>query len=247
MRRTRISAGNWLIYIGMILAELSIGTPAHARETIDQQLEKSGGVTIHNGISDATQREAIFKLLDEAMVVLRDNKPFNPDSAVIGKIMLMETEHGYPGGIYYFRNEALHPARIVFSTGADPLDYSEDRMKAPVVPAHFEIFFTASLPIIDRSLLERRLDLSDYWIDHGVKRQGNDMGRGYAPQNRIHAYRYRANNHANTRVPVDVELDYIDPEHDDPSSVQELSRIVIDRAYPILTPEQRKQKHEEKE
>ena len=60
-------------------------------------------------------------------------------------------------------------------------------------------------------------------------------------------YRYRAKEHLTTRVPVDVELDYIDPERNDPSGVQELSRIVISRAYKNMMPEERMQKREEKE
>lgn len=202
---------------------------------------------MHKGAYEVTQREALVNLLDEVMAVLRDNKPFDPGSAVFGKVASMETEPGYPGGVYSFRNEALRPARVVFSTAANPLDYSEDRMKVPVVPAYFEIFFRESLPVIDRSLLENRLDLADYWVDRDGVKKGNDMGPAYAPQDRIHIYRYRAKGHLNTRVPVDVELDYIDPEHNDPSGKQELSRIVVERAYEILTREERKRKREEKE
>jgi hypothetical protein len=246
MRRMHPFARNGSICIGVILTGLSFVTPAHAQGTIAQRSVTSGEAAMQSEISDTARKEALLKLLDEVMAVLRDDKPFNPNGAVFGKTMSIETDPGYPGGVYNLRIEALRPANIRFSTGADPLDYSEERMMVLVVPRYFEIFFTDSLPVVDRSLLEKRLDLSDYWIYHGVKR-GNDMGPGFAPQDRIHAYRYRANNHASTRVPVDVELDYIDPERNDPDGAQELSRVVIERAYPTLTQEQRKQKREEKE
>jgi hypothetical protein len=245
MKRMHLFARNGSICIGMILTGLSFVTPAHAQGTIAQPSVTSG-VTAMLENNTSPQQRAVLDLLDEAMMVLRDSKSFDQNSEAFGRIRDSRQSPGNPGISYSFENSSLPPARIVFSTTADPLDYSDDRMKVLVVPRYFEIFFTDSLPVVDRSLLEKRLDLSDYWIYHGVKR-GNDMGPGFAPQNRIHAYRYRANNHANTSVPVDVELDYIDPERNDPDGAQELSRVVIERAYPTLTQEQRKQKREEKE
>lgn len=193
------------------------------------------------------QQQAILTLLDEVMSVLRDNKPFNPNSPVLGKIESIANDPGYPGGVYIFDNDALPPARMTFSTGADPLDYTEDRMKVPVVPAAFEILFTGSLVEVDRLLLEKRLDLADYWIDSETgERKENDMGPGFLPQERIHRYRYRAKGHLNTRISVNVNLDYSDPDASDPTSIPKLLHASIKRAYQILTPEQRKQKREEK-
>ncbi|MDR3097596.1 MAG: hypothetical protein LBV73_11035, partial [Paraburkholderia sp.] len=118
----------------------------------------------------------------------------------------------------------------------------------PVVPAAFTILFTDSLIEVNRHMLEERLDLADYWIDSETgERGGNDMGAGYPPHVRIHGYRYRAKDHANTRVPVDVNLDYSDPDSNHPGEPPQLLYVSIRRTYEILTPEQRKQKREEKE
>ena len=197
---------------------------------------------------ESAQKEAVLNLLIEVIAIFRDNKSFDPNNSVFGKIHNTRQSPGNPGMSYLFKNSALPPAEIVFSTTADPLDYSDERMTIPVVPRYFEILFADPILAINRSLIEKQLDLSGYWIDRdGVTQKSNDLGPGYAPQDRIHIYRYRANEHLNTRVPVDVELDYIDPERSDPSGVQELSRIVISHAYKNMTPEERKQKREEKE
>lgn len=197
---------------------------------------------------DKYQREAVLNLFIEVMAILRDNNPFNPNDSVFGKTVSIETDPGYPGGIYTFKNIELPYSSVTFSTAADPRDYTADRMKVPVVPAAFEILFTGSLIEVSRSMLEKRLDLADYWIDRETgERKPNDMGAGYPPNVRIHRYRYRANDHANTRVPVNVQLDYADPDASAPLEAPQLLHVSIRRAYEILTPEQRKQKREEKE
>ncbi|QBR03164.1 hypothetical protein [Paraburkholderia pallida] len=194
------------------------------------------------------QVEAIANVLTGAMAIIRDDKPFNPDDSVFGQKIRTEKYPGYPGGVYLFTNKSLPQSRIIFSTAADPSDLSEDRMKVPVVPVAFEILFTGPLVEVNRYLLEERLDLANYWVDReGQKQQGNDMGPGFPPQERIHRYRYRANDHIGTRASVNVDLDYVDTDSDNPAEPPKLLHVIIERAYPLVTPEDRKRLHEEKE
>ena len=202
---------------------------------------------MHENVTKA-QREAILTLLQEAMEVLRDNKSLDLNSGMFGIVRDTRRSPANPGASWSLEVEALPPAMVRFTTSADPLDYSKDRMKVPVVPTAFEILFTGSLVDVSRSLLEKRLDLADYWVDRETgERKDNDIGPLPVPQQRIHGYRYRAKEHLNTRVPVNVNLDYADPDASDPAGSPKLLHVTIKRAYEILTPEERKQKREEKE
>ncbi|HKT97062.1 MAG TPA: hypothetical protein VJS30_11065 [Paraburkholderia sp.] len=193
------------------------------------------------------QRNAIFRMLDEVMAIMRDDKPFNPDSDIFGRIRLTEREPDYPGAGYSFKNISIPPATIELKTASNPLDYSEDRMKVPVVPTHFQLDFDPSIYGITQDMLKQRLDLADYWIDRdGTKRDGNRMPPP-GPGLLLRPYRYRANAHGDSRFPVDVEIVYGLPTGDEPKDKLVLMFLTIERAYPLVLPEDRKRMREEKE
>ncbi|MDR3097006.1 MAG: hypothetical protein LBV73_08020 [Paraburkholderia sp.] len=193
------------------------------------------------------QRNAIFRMLDEVMAILRDDKPFNPNSEIFGRIRLTETEPGYPGVDYSFKNISIPPATIEFQTASNPLDYSEDRMKVPVVPKHFQLDFDPSIYGITQDMLKQRLDLADCWVDRdGTKHDGNRRPPP-GPGLLLQPYRYRANAHANSRFPVDVEIVYGIPTGDEPKDKLVLMFINIERVYPLALPEDREKMREEKE
>ncbi|MFD1560800.1 hypothetical protein ACFSHT_35015 [Paraburkholderia silviterrae] len=191
------------------------------------------------------QRHTIFRMLDEVMVIMRDDKPFNPDSGVFGRVDSTHTLPGYPGARYSFDHADLPTATIELVTASNPLDYSEDRMTVPVVPTYFKLDFSPSIYGITEDMLKKRLDLADYWIDRdGVRQEGNETPPP-GPGLLLKPYRYRAKAHADSRFPVDVEIVYGLPTGDEPKS--QLFFLTIERAYALVTPEDRKRMREEKE
>lgn len=196
------------------------------------------------------QREAILAMMEKAMSILRDHKPFNPVDSEFGVVQPVEKTTDSTDERYMFRNSILKGVDIVFITSADPLDYSDDRGKTPIVPGGFDLQFASSPVRIDilPSLIKERLDLADYWIaGDGKKYDGNDLGSGAPPSPLLHRYRYRAKEHLDSRFPVDVELLYGDADPTDSTDTRVILHVTLSRAYPYLTPEMRKQKREEKE
>ncbi|MEI7297845.1 hypothetical protein WCQ02_37525 [Paraburkholderia tropica] len=202
-------------------------------------------------MSNATAQHQIELLLDilgKSMEILRDDRRFDASEPEFGKLYSTDKESRETGGVYIYRNSDFEDATMKFYTTADPLNYSDDRQGVAVVPERFEFIFTSARRMLDiePSLIKQRLDLSDYRIDFdGSLTYGNDLGAGLPQYPLLHTYRYRANERADSRFPVDVDLDYGDADPADPTDTRILMRITISRYYPYLTPEMRKQKREE--
>lgn len=195
----------------------------------------------------AAQQEDFLGLLDTVMGVLRDDAPLPPLDSMfrLGTIDIRDPQTGYVR--YSFLSSGFPGGQIFFTTVADPLNYSEDRTKVPVVPESFDLMFSNSVIGIDRKTLEQRLKLADYWVDDDGNRHEGNSQMPIPPAIRLHNYRYRAIEQSQSRFAVDVELFYIDPPKDDPSQPQILDGVKISRSYPYLTPDMRKQRREEKE
>ncbi|MEI7296108.1 hypothetical protein WCQ02_28505 [Paraburkholderia tropica] len=194
------------------------------------------------------QRGVILDLLDKGMAILREDKAVDFSDPIWGKLHSTNSDTRDPGKVYEYRPTELPGVDVVLATISDPLDYSEDRMGVATVPTIFELNFMSSRLRIDiePSVIKKRLDLADYWVDSdGIRVPGNDLGAGPPPTPLLHRYRYRANEKPDSQFPVSVELGYSDADPTDPTGTRILDLITIRRAYPLLTPEMRKQRREE--
>ncbi|WP_321954870.1 hypothetical protein [Paraburkholderia bannensis] len=194
----------------------------------------------------AVQRDAIMTVLQEALLILRDDRPLTPDDPALGKIRwVKKSPFSEFGNVYSFDNDSIPESEIKLRTIDDPFDLSSDRSNVPIVPSNFELYFYASVRGFTPSMLKEQLDLADYWIDgDGEKHDYNDMGPGIPPMTALRTYRYRANAKPDSKFPVDVELSFNDAPPGVPPGTQPSLWIVdIHRAYPYLTPETRKKKH----
>ncbi|WP_052392051.1 hypothetical protein [Paraburkholderia bannensis] len=193
------------------------------------------------------QRNAIIDVLQEAMLILRSNKAIELENSAFGKLSRIEDQYKQPGYIYHYTNSQIPEGTIILATADDPLDYSEDRARVATVPSKFELYFYVTVRGITPSMLKERLNLADFWISsNGKKNDYNDMGPGIPPMPLLHRYRYRANGDSSSQFPVDVELFYGDGPLDAPPGTQpSLGMVIINRAYPYLTPEMRKKKRDE--
>ncbi|WP_322048847.1 hypothetical protein [Paraburkholderia sp. J67] len=237
MTRTLLSVASWLICTGMPLTGLSSEIPAHAQNLIAQPSDASKEPAMHDDTLDV-QQHAIVNVLVEAMAILREDNPFNSKIQAFGELSSTETDPDYPGSVYLYTNRTFPEARITLSTATDPRDDSKDRMRVQVIPATFEILFTGELLEVSRPLLVKHLDLADYWVDRdGKPRPGNDLGPGFPPLERVHQYRYRANDPKGTGLLVDVDLDYADPDSSDTDGRQKLLHVRIERR--MLSPHAR--------
>lgn len=190
-----------------------------------------------------SRHEAILALLDEVMAILRDGKPFNAQSPIFGQIQAAEKLKRTVGLGYEYKNNTIQAMTLAMTTEADPLNYAEDRASVPIVPSNFFIDFAVPVQGFTWAEIQKRLDLADYWVDtNGGKQEGNCFPAS-PPNEWITICRYRANAHADSRFPVDVELGFFGPRTE---GAYDLDRITINRAYPYLTPEMRKQKREER-
>lgn len=186
------------------------------------------------------QRNAIMNLLQEAMLILRDNKPLSWNDPQLGKSRwVKKSPFSEFGNVHSFDNDSIPEAEIKIRTIDDPLDYSDNRSQVAIVPSNFELYFYVAVRGITPSMLKEQLDLADYWIDsEGEKHQYNDMGPGIPPMPGLHRYRYRANARSDSQFPVDVELSYGDgPPNADARILPSLGIVDIRRAYPPFTPE----------
>lgn len=201
-------------------------------------------MVVDNYISN-DQKDILFKVLDEVMRIMRDDKPFLQDESVFGVLRNVESSSNDSGRQYRFNLNSIPSASTIFVTVSDPRNYSDDRAHIPAVPQSFQIMFRHLVYGFDRADLERKLSLEPYWIDSdGVKHEGNSL-QPFPPSIQLHVYRYRAKQLAGSRFPVDVELGFFDPRSEDINKEPILNAITIERAYPYVTPEMRKKKREE--
>lgn len=199
--------------------------------------------------NQGTQVGAIMSMLDEAMLIIRDGKQISINNMIFGDFRKIEkySSSNY-GEEYSFDNNKISEADILINTVDDPQNYSDDRGRVALVPSSFTLRFYHPIAGITPAMIEKRLDLADYWVDPGGQRRPNHIDIRVPPNLSEHSYRYRANARADSRFPVDVEVFYVDPSPDAPQGEPpKLEQIDIRRAYSYLTPEMRKQKREEKE
>ncbi|WP_322093089.1 hypothetical protein [Paraburkholderia bannensis] len=191
------------------------------------------------------QKARFFDILDTAMKVLREDDALSTFKSLFEGPSRSEVESDSLATEYSFESNALPNADIKLFTSPDPLNYADDRHAIPVVPVSFQIRFFSSIYGVDRSALEKRLSLEPWWVDSdGIEHDGNSLP-SLPPAIRLHAFRYRARELPTSRFPVNVEVFYIDPDKDDVEREPRLDEIRINRAYPYLTPEMRKQKRDE--
>ncbi|CAI8696652.1 hypothetical protein BTK96_001833 [Burkholderia pyrrocinia] len=192
------------------------------------------------------QRAMVRSILKTAMAILRDDKPFDPEGTVFGRVYAAKPHPPAEGRLYRYANPVLPKARIEFSTGDDPEDYSADRSKVMIVPAGVRILLDPMIAGLPDTEIKSLLQLEDYWVDHqGEKNYGNEM-MGRTPDSpNAQTFRYRAKDIPGSKFPVDVELFYANPL--DGSFPQMLGEITISRDYKILTPEEREQRRLEQQ
>ena len=190
------------------------------------------------------RRVAVLTLLDDVMAIMREDKPFNPESATFGKIENTKNLKRTVGVTYEYKNTIIQAMTLAMTTEANPLNYVEDRMRVSTVPSIFALDFSVPIHGINWTEIQERLDLANYWVDtDGDKHEGNCFPAS-PPNEWVTICRYRANEPVGSRFPVNVELGFFGPRKD---GTYDLDRVIIRRAYPYLTPELRKQKREEQE
>lgn len=193
------------------------------------------------------QVEKLLGVFDEAMKVLRGDARFDPNSGKFGRLRSEGQQEGSYGIEYKFQIDSIPAALTRFITASDPLDNSDNRLAASVVPKYFNIRFDPSVSGIDRSTIEQRLDLCKFWVDSdGDQHEGNEILLRLPPNTRMHVYRYRANANDVSRFDVDVELYLVDTmEKQSENSRRKLDELIIRRVYQVITPEMRKKREEE--
>lgn len=193
----------------------------------------------------SVQKERLFLVIDEAMVILRDGQPFDYEKTKFGAIKSVESMTDDSGKRYYYTDNLLPDAMIRLVTKSDPPNLVDDRLSISPVPSSFFIQFATSISGVDRDELEKRLSVESYWIDEKGERHDKIRLPSFPPALLLHVYRYRARELATSHFPVDVELFYFDPRDGDEKREPALFAISIRRASPYLTPEMRKKKREE--
>ncbi|KVN27094.1 hypothetical protein WT11_29790 [Burkholderia stagnalis] len=187
------------------------------------------------------QREMVRNILKSVMEILRDDKPFDPESTVFGRMYAAKPHPPAEGKLYRYANLVLPNSRIEFSTSDDPKDYSADRSKVKIVPAGVMIRLSPMLADLPNTEIKELLQLEDYWVDSNGNRHYENEIPGRHPQTpNLQNFRYRNKDIPGSKYPIDVELFYANPL--DGSFPPKLSKIAISRAYKILTPEERKQR-----
>ncbi|WP_321886934.1 hypothetical protein [Paraburkholderia bannensis] len=188
------------------------------------------------------QREALFKIFDQTMAVMRDDTRFDPDDGKFGTLRSTRKQQGGQGVEYKFQVIGLSAAHLTVFTASAPRENSCKEMTAVVVPEYFSIRFDPSISGIDRTTIERRLDLAMFWVDsNGEQYEGNELLPRIPPNTRVHAYRYRANAHDASWFAVDVELYLVDPPDNELGRVgQKLDEVIVRRVYPAVSPKIRK-------
>lgn len=220
--------------------------PAHAEQNARKKSERSVEVEMSKGLTGA-QKDALFIILNDAMGIFRDDKPFIFDATSFGVVEQIDSASGEYWMKYSYNTGSISTATIQITTTPDPLDLSDDRSSVPVVPNSFTLQFFSMADGVERQELEKRLSLETYWIDgEGERHDGNSLP-SFPPLLRQHVYRYRAKTLATSRFPVDVEFFYFDPKRGDENREPSLHAIRIARDYPYFTPEMRKRKREEEQ
>jgi len=192
------------------------------------------------------QRAVVRRILSTAMAILRDDQPFDPKNMVFGRLYDEESDADSNGKIYRYQNLVKPSLEVKFWTNPDPLDYSADRFKVPVVPIGVIIDPDPLLEGLAQADLKALLQLDDYWIAaDGVRVQGNEILTRYPQNPNLQRFRYRSKDIPGSKFAVDVILDYFNPLND--PSPPKLMFVSIERVYPRLTPAEREQRRLQQE
>ncbi|KVN91894.1 hypothetical protein WK11_11420 [Burkholderia ubonensis] len=187
------------------------------------------------------QRAMVRSILNEAMAILRDDKPFDPSNTVFGRIIDTESHYRSEGRRYLYASPVSPSSTVAFSTFDDPEDYSADRSKVKIVPTGLIMRLSPMLADMPHSEIESLLQLDNYWVDSNGNRHHENEIPGRHPQTpNLQSFHYRNKDTPNSKFPVNVELFYANPL--DGSFPPMLSKVVIRRAYKILTPEERRER-----
>lgn len=235
-----------ILLIGIGITKTIFPIPALAEQNARKQSGRLVVGKLNSNITDE-QKKLFFRMLDKVMFFLRDDQPFVFDKSGLGVVGGIESWKDDSGKRYSYNSDSLPDANILFSTTSDPMNYDDDRLAVPAVPDSFYFQFFSSKYGLDRQTLEKNLALESYWVDEkGEKHEGNSLP-SFPPALRLHVFRYRAKELATSRFSVDVELFYFEPKDGEEKWEQRLDAVRIERAYPYLTPEMRKQKREEQQ
>ncbi|RXV68692.1 hypothetical protein D1006_26500 [Burkholderia stabilis] len=187
------------------------------------------------------QRATVHSILKEAMAILRDDKPFDPQDMTVGKLFSTWTQKSARGALYRYANRALSSTTIELITRTDPEDYSDDRSKVKIVPAEIIIHLSPMIAGLPDTEIKALLQLEDFWVDsHDNRRYGNEIIPRHPSMPNAQDFRYRSKDIPGSKFPIDVELGYANPL--DGSLPQMLSIVRLSRDYTILTPEERRQR-----
>ncbi|MET1536900.1 hypothetical protein, partial [Burkholderia sola] len=192
------------------------------------------------------QRAMVYRILKEAMAILRDDKPFNPSETIFGRVVDTESHARSEGRRYLYASRVSPSTTVAFSTFDDPDDYSADRSKVKIVPTGMIFRLSPMIAGLPDTEIKVLLQLADYWVNSdGNREYGNEMMGRTPDAPNLQVFRYRSKDIPGRKFPVDVELYYANPL--DGSFHQKLSKIEMRRAYKILTPEERKQRRLEQQ
>ncbi|WP_244122265.1 hypothetical protein [Burkholderia latens] len=192
------------------------------------------------------QRAMVYRILMDAMAILRDDKPFNPSETIFGRIVDTESHARSEGRRYLYASRLSPSTTVSFSTFDDPDDYSADRSKVKIVPTGFILQLSPMIAGLPDTEIKALLQLEDYWVDsNGNREYGNEMMVRDPKMPNLQSFRYRAKDTPGSKFPVNVSLFYANPL--DGSFPQMLGEVTIRRVYTILTPEERKQRRLEQQ
>ncbi|WP_241239220.1 hypothetical protein [Burkholderia stagnalis] len=192
------------------------------------------------------QRAMVRSMLKEAIAILRDDKPFDPEHSVFGRMYAAKPHLPAEGKLYRYANNTLPNARIEVSTGDDPDDFNDDRSKVKIVPGGVTIRLDPLLAGLSDVEIKSLLQLEDYWVDADGKREyGNEIKIRTPDAPNEQTFRYRSKDIPGSKFPVNVNLAFANPL--DRSFPQMLAEVRLSRAYRILTPEEREQRRREQQ
>lgn len=127
MKGMRMPVRKWWRTIGMAAVAAHIySSLASAQQSIPTP-SRSLAQGTNMMVTDDSERAMVRRILPEAMVILRDDKPLDPSNSVFGKLIDTEPQVGVQGNSYSFENSILPKTKIKFSTIDDPADCSADR------------------------------------------------------------------------------------------------------------------------
>lgn len=194
------------------------------------------------------EKAAFFTMLNEAMLVLRDNEKGFKENSRIG--LIIQRKHLYESPTseeLFFKNNQINESEILIKTKDDPSDYTDDRTIVPIVPIEFEARFISPVSGVSIDEIKEVLNVEEYWIDDtGDKYTNPPGGLQISPRGTVFSYRYTGKQTPESKFSVTVFVTCLAPAQAEVrESVRWIDNVTIARDYPHLTPEMRKRKREE--